>query len=107
MLFRSLVICDLWVYAQALNGDVFHYRDKNGLEVDAIVHMHDGGWVAFEVALAHSNVGVGAKSLRKLRGKVDTEKMGSPSFLAVITATGYAYMREDETHVIPIGTLDP
>ena len=105
LLFESLVIRDLRVYTQCLGGDVFRYRDRNGLEADVIIHLHDGRWGAFEVKLGHSWVEEGAKNLIKLRDAVDTGKMGKPSFLAVIIPSGYAYTRDDGVHVIPITCL--
>ena len=82
-----------------------HYRDSEGLEVDAIVHLNDGRWGAIEVKLGTFAVDAGAKNLLRLSKRVDAESMNPPSFLAVVTATGYAYTREDGVHVIPIGCL--
>ena len=106
LLFESMVIRDLRVYAQANDGKVYHYRDKDGLEADAIVHLFGGRWAAFEVKLGGQDaIDHGAKTLMALRDKVGGEGMKPPSFLAVITATGYAYTRPDGVHVIPIGCL--
>ena len=106
LLFESMVIRDLRVYAQANDGKVYHYRDKDGLEADAIVHLFGGRWAAFEVKLGGQDaIDYGAKTLMALRDKVGGEGMKPPSFLAVITATGYAYTRPDGVHVIPIGCL--
>ena len=105
LLFESLVIRDLRVYAQANDGKVYHYRDKDGLEADAIVHLFGGRWAAFEVKLGGQDaIDSGAEGLLALRNKV-SEDMKPPSFLAVITAFGYAYTRPDGVHVIPIGCL--
>ena len=106
LLFESMVIRDLRVYAQANDGKVYHYRDKDGLEADAIVHLFGGRWAAFEVKLGGQDaIDHGTKTLMALRDKVGGEGMKPPSFLAVITATGYAYTRPDGVHVIPIGCL--
>ena len=106
-LFESLVVRDLRTYAQFLDGEVFHYRDKTGLEADAIIHLHDGRWAAIEMKLGGSWVDEAAVNLLKLKDRVDSEKMGEPVFLAVVTGTQYAYTREDGVHVIPITLLGP
>jgi Predicted ATPase (AAA+ superfamily) len=105
LLFESMAVRDLRVYAQALGGNVYHYRDGDGLEADAIVHLHDGRWGAFEVKLGSSMIDAAAENLKKLRGKIDTEREHPPSFLAVITGTEQAYTRKDGVHVIPLGCL--
>ena len=107
LLFESLVIRDLRAYIQFLDGDLFHYRDKNGLEADAVIHLHNGRWAAIEVKLGDSWIDDAAANLLKLRDKVNTDAMGEPAFLAVITATRYAYTRPDGVHVIPITLLGP
>lgn len=108
LLFESMVVRDLRVYSQPMEGRVSHYRDKDGLEADSIIHVFGGKWAAMEVKLG-SDTGIeeGAKNLRALRDKVDSSEMNPPSFLAVVTATGYAYTRPDGVHVIPIGCLRP
>ena len=105
LLFESLCIRDLRVYAQANGGEVFHYRDKGGLEVDAIVSLHDGRWGAIEIKMGAGHVDEASENLRKFKGKVNTDKMGEPSFMAVITAGEYAYRRSDGIYVVPIGCL--
>ena len=107
LLFESLVVRDLRVYARALDGEVFHYRDKNGLEADAIIHLNDGRWAAIEVKLGDAWVDEAARNLKKLADNVDTDRMGRPAFLAVVTATRYAYTRPDGVHVIPLAVLGP
>lgn len=105
-LFESLAIRDLKIYAESNDGDVYHYRDKNGFEVDAIVHLRNGQWGAFEIKLADSDrIDEGVKNLLKLASNIDEQKMKKPSFLAVITATNYAYKRDDGVFVIPLGCL--
>ena len=82
-----------------------HYRDKDGLEADAVVHIFGGRWGAIEIKLGSQEaIDAGARTLLALRDKVSVE-MKPPSFLAVVTAAGYAYTRPDGVHVIPIGCL--
>jgi len=107
LLFESLVVRDLRVFAQPIDGQVFHYRDSNGLEVDAIVQLADGRWAAFEIKLGVGLVDEGAASLRKFADVIDTKKCGEPVLLAVISGTGYGYVRPDGISVIPIGALAP
>lgn len=107
LLFESLVVRDLRVFAQPIDGQVFHYRDSNGLEVDAIVQLADGRWAAFEIKLGVGLVDEGAASLRKFADVIDTKKCGKPTLLAVISGTGYGYVRPDGISVIPIGALAP
>lgn len=107
LLFESLVIRDLRIYAQAVDATVWHYRDNTGLEVDAIVEAANGRWCAFEVKLGQGGVDVGAASLLKFANRVDTSRSHPPSALAVIVGTGYGYVRPDGVAVIPIGTLGP
>ncbi len=107
LLFESLVIRDLRVFAQPLDGTVFHYRDSNGLEVDAIVQLADGRWAAFEVKLGSGMVEAGAATLKRFAATIDTDRSGAPTMLAVITGNGFGYMRDDGVAVIPIGSLAP
>lgn len=106
LLFESMVVRDLRVYAQSLEGELFHYRDQSGLEVDAIV---DAGecWAAFEVKLGPGQVDHAAQSLTRFAERVDTAKRGEPAVLGVIVGTGYGYVRSDGVHVIPVGALGP
>jgi uncharacterized protein len=106
MLFESLVIRDLRVYAQALGGEVFHYRDQTHLEVDAIVDAQDR-WAAFEIKLGIAQVDQAAANLRKFAARVDTSKRGEPAVLGVIVGSGYGYVRPDGIHVVPVGALAP
>lgn len=107
-LFESLVVRDLRVHAQAHGGVVHHYRDNKGTEVDAIVDTGDGRWAAFEVKLGGTeSIEAAAAALVRFRGRIDTERMGSPAALGVIVATGYGYMRDDGVAVLPIGALAP
>ncbi len=107
LIFETLCIRDLRVYAEALNGNVYHYRDKNGLECDAVIHLRDGNYGLIEIKLGGDNlINQGASTLLTLADKIDTTKMKKPSFLMVLTAAGdYAYQREDGVLVVPIGCL--
>lgn len=107
LLFESLVVRDLRVFAQSLEGTVFHYRDNNGLEVDAVVQLADGRWGAFEIKLGARRVEEGAAVLHRLLEVIDTQKCGAPAIRAVITGTGFAYVRDDGIGVLPIGALGP
>lgn len=104
-LFESLVARDLRVYAQVSDGDVFHYRDKDKLEADLIVRLHDGRWAAIEVKLGSKEIDEGARHLLEIKKKVDTDKVGEPSFLMVITGGEFAYRRPDGVYIVPLGCL--
>ena len=105
LLFESLCIRDLRVYAQALEGQVFHYRDGDDLEVDAIIELSDGRWGAAEIKMGADEIEKGAKNLMKLKDKVDTNRMGEPSFMMILTSTERAYRRIDGIYIVPIGCL--
>jgi len=107
LLFESLVVRDLRTHAQALDATVFHYRDNNGLEADAVVQRRDGSWAAFEVKLGQAAIDGAAANLRRLADRVDSDRHGAPVALAVITGWGYGYRRPDGVAVIPIGALAP
>ena len=107
LLFESLVVRDLRVYAQAADGTVLHYRDNTGLEVDAIVETGDGSWAAFEVKLGQGQIDAAAESLLTFAQRVNTDKCGAPKALGVIVGTGYGYTRPDGVQVIPIGAFGP
>jgi predicted AAA+ superfamily ATPase len=104
-LFESLCVRDLRVYAQSIDGEVFHYRDKSGLEADAVIHLKDGRWGAAEVKMGAKEIETAAENLKKLRDKVNTDKMKDPSFLMVLTGTELAYRREDGVYIVPVGCL--
>ncbi len=104
-LFESLCTRDLRIYAQVNDGDVFHYRDKSGLEADLIVSLRDGRWGAIEVKLGNKQIEMAAKNLLELKNKIDTDKMGNPAFLMVLTGGQFAYRREDGVLIIPLGCL--
>lgn len=105
LLFESLCVRDLRVYSQAIDGEAFHYRDKNGLEADIVIHLKDGRWAAVEVKLGTKAVDTAASTLLQLSERVNSDKMNPPAFLMVITATGFAYRRKDGVYVVPIGCL--
>lgn len=104
-LFESLCTRDVRVYAQAIDADVLHYRDKSGLESDLIIRMRDGRWAAVEVKLGQSQIEVAARHLLQLRARIDEQRMGRASFLMVLTGGRFAYRREDGVFVVPIGCL--
>ena len=106
-LFETLCVRDLRVFADALNGDVYHYRDKDGQECDAVIHLRNGKYGLIEIKLGGDKlIEEGAKSLKSMEAKIDTDKMNAPSFLMVLTGTGdYAYCRQDGVCVVPIGCL--
>ena len=107
LLFETLVVRDLRVYAEALDGNVYHYRDNNGLECDSVLHLRNGHYGLVEIKLGgESLIEEGAANLRSLTKKIDTDKMYAPSFMIVVVGTGrYAYRREDGVLVVPIGCL--
>lgn len=107
LFFESMCIRDLRVYADAIDGTVYHYRDGNGLECDAVVHLRNGNYGLIEVKLGgEKNIEEGAKNLKLLASKIDDTKMKSPSFLMVLTGTSrYAVCRPDGVYVVPIGCL--
>ena len=108
--FEAMCVRDLRVFAEALNGKVYHYRDKSGLECDAVVHLRNGQYGLIEIKLGgDSLIKEGAKTLNELANQVDTTRMKSPAFKMILTATGeYAYRRpEDGIYVVPIGCLRP
>ena len=104
-LFESLCTRDIRIYAQAIDGDVFHYRDKSGLESDLIVRLRDGRWAAIEVKLGNKQIEEASQNLLTLKAKIDEDKMGQASFLMVITGGQYAYRRNDGVLAVPIGCL--
>ena len=107
LLFETMCVRDLRVYADALGGSVYHYRDKTGLECDAVVHLRNGSYGLVEIKLGGEDaIRHGVATLKALAGKIDTDKMKAPSFLMVLTGVGdYAYRREDGVYVVPVGCL--
>ena len=106
-IFENLCVRDLRVYAESLNGNLYHYRDSSSLECDAVIHLRNGSYGLIEIKLGGDKlIEEGASNLLKLKSKLDTSKMKNPSFMMVLTATGdYAYKRNDDVYVVPIGCL--
>lgn len=107
LLFETMCARDLRVYAEALGGTVYHYRDSSGLECDAVIHLRNGSYGLIEIKLGGDNaIENGVKTLEALTKKIDTTRMKAPSFKMVLTAVGpFAYRRPDGTYVVPITTL--
>ena len=106
-IFETMCVRDLRVYADSLNGQVYHYRDKSGLECDAVIHLRDGRYGLAEIKLGGEDaIEYAAQTLKTLASRIDTEKMNTPSFMMVLVGKGgYAYRREDGVYVVPIGCL--
>lgn len=107
LFFETMAVRDLRVYADALSGNIYHYRDKNNLECDAVVHLRGGKYALIEIKLGGERlIEEGVKTLKQLENKIDINKMNKPSFLMVLTATGqYAFRRPDGVLVVPIACL--
>lgn len=107
LFFEDLAVRDLRVYAEALDGQLYHYRDSNGLECDTVLHRRNGCYALLEIKLGgEKHINEGAASMIELSNNIDTDKMPAPSFMAVIVGVGkYAYQRQDGVYVIPIGCL--
>ena len=105
--FEDMVVRDLRVYAEALDGKLYHYKDSTGLECDTVLHRRNGSYALLEVKLGGEvNINEGAANMLKLAANIDTDKMPAPSFMAVIIGVGkYAFRRNDGVYVIPIGCL--
>lgn len=107
-IFEALCIRDLRIYAESLKGTVYHYRDKNNLECDAVIYLRNGKYGLVEIKIGgHDLIEEGASTLTELSGKIDTDRMNPPSFLMVMTGVGnYAYRRpQDNVLVVPAGCL--
>lgn len=107
LLFETMCVRDLRTYADNLNGTVYHYRDRSGLECDAVIHLRNGHYGLVEIKLGGDKlINEGAKNLLKLEAMIDTEQMAGPSFKMIVTGTDrYAYLRPDGVFVVPIGCL--
>lgn len=107
LFFESMAVRDLRTYADALNGDLFHFRDSSSLECDAVLHRRNGEYGLIEIKLGgNNNIEKGAETLKHLAEVIDTDKMKAPAFLMVLTGVGqYAYRRPDGVFVVPIGCL--
>lgn len=108
LLFETMCVRDLRVFADALDGDVYHYRDKNGLECDAVIHLRNGKYGLIEIKLGGETlINEGVKTLTSFASKIDTGAMKEPSFRMILTATGnFAYRREDGILIVPLGCLN-
>lgn len=109
-LFETMCVRDLRVYAEALNGKVYHFRDKKGLECDAVIHLRNGQYGLIEIKLGGETlINDGVETLNSLENQIDTIHMKAPAFKMILTATGdYAYRRpNDGTYIVPVGCLKP
>ena len=105
LFFESMCIRDLRVFSEALGGMVYHYRDKSGLECDAVVHLRNGSYALIEIKLGGSEIDQAAQNLLSLKNKIDITRMKAPSFLMVLSGTEFGYKREDGVYVVPLGCL--
>jgi hypothetical protein len=105
MMFESLAVRDLRIYAQTFDAKVRHYRDSSGLEVDAIIEKADGAWMAVEIKLGAGAADAAAANLLKLAERIDTNKTPMPSALVVLTGNGFAHRRPDGVFVVPLAAL--
>lgn len=107
LFFETMCVRDLRVYAESIDGEVYHYRDKSGLECDTVIYLRNGSFGLIEIKLGGDKlIEEGAEDLKTFSNKIDTNKMKAPSFLMVLTGTGnFAYRREDGVYVVPIGCL--
>ena len=106
-IFETLCVRDLRVYAESLGGEMYHFRDSNGLECDAVIHFRNGTYGLIEIKLGGDKlIEEGVENLIKVKSKIDTSKLGDPRFMMVLTATGsYAFKRQDGVYVVPVTTL--
>lgn len=109
LFFETMAVRDLRIYAEALDDDVFHYRDSKGLECDSVIHLRNGKYGLVEIKLGgQSLIEDGVATLNKFESTIDTEKMNAPSFKMILTAVGkIAYKREDGIYIVPIGCIKP
>ena len=109
LFFETMAVRDLRIYGDALGGAVYHYRDKNNLECDAVLHLENGNYGLIEIKLGgEDDIEKGASVMKELAGKIDTTRMKNPSFMMVLVGLGrYAYRRKDGVYVVPIGCLKP
>ncbi len=107
LFFETMAVRDLRIYAQSLDGDVFHYRDSNGLECDSVVHLRNGQYGLIEIKLGGEKlIDEGVESLNKLASNIDFNKMNAPAFKMILTAVGsMAFKRKDGIYVVPISCL--
>ena len=105
--FEGMVVRDVRVYVQGIGGQLSHWRDNNGHEVDIIISLDDGRWGAFEVKMNPDDVPAAANGLLRFAQKVDLDRVGEPSFMGVITTNSAAYRRDDGVLVVPLTVLGP
>jgi len=105
LLFEALCVRDLRVYADSIDGNVYHYRDASGTEVDVIIQLNDGRWGAIEVKMGAGFIEEASDNLLKFKAKVDVSKMQEPSFLMILTATETAFQMDNGVWVVPLGCL--
>lgn len=107
MLFETMCIRDLRIYASSINGEVYHYRDKSNLECDAVIHLRNGRYGLVEIKLGGDKlINEAIINLKMLADKIDDKKMNKPEFLMVLIGIGdYAYKRDDGVYIVPIGCL--
>ena len=106
-LFESAVVHDLMVFASTVGGEVRHYRDSNGKQIDAVITLPDGRWGAVEVRLGGPQMPAGIEALRAVTGQIDTDAVGDPAFRLVVTGTGPVLTADDGTVVSPLSALTP
>lgn len=104
--FESMVTRDLRVYLDKLGRTVFHYRDKNNLEVDCILKLNDHRWAAVEVEVGGNRLDEAAAKLIKLKEKIDIDHLKASSFLMIVYGDTTAYKRQDGVYVVPIGCIN-
>ena len=107
LMFETMCVRDLRVYADYLDGEVMHYRDKSGLECDTVIHLRNGSYGLAEIKLGGQKlIEEGAANLKALAAKIDTTRMPAPSFMMIVVGTGdFAYRREDGVFIVPIGCM--
>lgn len=107
LFFENLCLRDLRIYAEVLDGNVYHYRDKSGLECDAVIHLRNGSYGLIEIKLGGDTlINEGVATLNKLAKDIDTTRMKQPSFKMILTGLGnYAYKREDDIFIVPVSCL--
>lgn len=107
LIFENLCVRDLRVYAEVLDGKIYHYRDSSDLECDAVIHLRNGSYGLIEIKLGGDNlIEEGVATLNKLSNTIDTTKMKAPAFKMVLTGVGdYAYRRKDGILIVPVGSL--
>lgn len=107
LFFENLCIRDLRVYAEALDGSVYHYRDRSDLECDCVIHLRNGSYGLIEIKLGGDKlISEGVETLNTVAENIDTSRMKHPSFKMIVTGIGkYAYEHPDGVLVVPIGCL--